>query len=1402
MRIIGLDLGKVSFKAVCLEKDNGQWQIKERFWKVHQQKIKEVWQELEAKWQINKDDRIVATGRLHRDRVREMLPFPHIPEKVAQEEAIRYLYPEQEPTLIRVGGGGFSVLKLKKVGRSEYKENPRCAAGVGSFLDQIIKRLGLGDIKQADRLSRDAKSLEITSRCGVTMKTDSTHLANAGYPKEEIVAGLFDSSAKNAAALALKSEISSSVLIIGGLSVSERIVKTIRESFPKEIKVEVPQEALYFEALGAALVSKRIVEENLVLPQSLKGEKSLTYLPSLKESLKLVFKMETQEHKKDSLSTSLIAGFDIGSTGSKLVVFDPIAKNAVFEDYTETGGQPIEAARKLIKKVSSKFLSRIKAVGFTGSGRSTVGDFLKASLSEKERERIIILNEIAAHAAGAHYYDEEVDTVVDIGGQDAKFTRLETGRVIDYCMNTVCSAGTGSFLAEQLQLLCLKDIKELGRIALESPRAVALGQHCAVFISEQIDEAKRKGANLPEIVAGLYYSIIENYDNRVKGFREYGKKIFLQGKPAENLALASALAKVTGNPIIVPPSPGTPGALGIAILTKKEMAKIGKDLGRESSLSFSSFLDIPILEISEFECLSKDGCLYGNRCRIKKIKAEINGQKKTFFFGGSCDKWERRPGKESELAKAPHPFIEREGLIQEILNKKSDDSARTVAIPRGLETEEILPFAVIFFRELGFKVKVAKVSSLKYLEEGAKLCQTTFCAPFQLLGGQAKLFENEEFVFLPKVIEIAELTAEPEKRHCYVCPLSQAMPDLFAPKLSSKVLRPLVNFKNGWQESKKEFLKIGEEIGCSQKASLIAFAKAIKAQGIFEEKCRQIGERALTFANQKQMPLIVVLGHPYVINSPLLSAGIPETIQENGALALPADCYPLAKQNLLSPDIYWGYGQRLLQATHQIRRQAGVYPLWLSVYSCGPDSFLIHFFQYLSQGKPYTFLESDAYTGQAGFKTRVEAFLYGIENYQPKEGEHLHDLKHFSSYENLRQIKKSRCKVLIPWMGESAITVAAVLRSSGVDSEALPLGRQENLEMGRKYTSGKECLPMIITLGGLLKCLEAHPDENFYYFMPQASGPCRFGQYHLLFQIILEKMGLSDRVKVISPSSETGYQYELQIGPVAMAKAWAAALFVDFLKDALYDIRPEENIPGITQQVFDLYLKQAEEVISKKNNDWFGLRNLWGLEPLAKLAARHFKTISKDNEKQGKPIVLVTGEIFMRLNRFANNEVIKELEKLGVKVKLSPFREWGNYVSYLRQKGESLAKVSPVKIYMVRWFQRMIERRLYRIFAKTLGWPKDHQVEKILETAEPYLSEIKPLGEAALTIGLPLLLWQKREIDGVVTVGPFECMPSRIAETQLNLISQQTDLPVLNLSFYGEPLERDALESFIWDIKK
>lgn len=408
------------------------------------------------------------------------------------------------------------------------------------------------------------------------------------------------------------------------------------------------------------------------------------------------------------------------------------------------------------------------------------------------------------------------------------------------------------------------------------------------------------------------------------------------------------------------------------------------------------------------------------------------------------------------------------------------------------------------------------------------------------------------------------------------------------------------------------------------------------------------------------------------------------------------------------------------------------------------------------------------------------------------------DLRNFQEEENIFRIITShnQAKILVPWMGEGSRIVASLFRSLGVDAEPIVCDR-EGLELGKRYTSGKECLPMIVTLGALLRYLENH-SEPVIYFMPRAGGPCRFGQYQLLFQIVLDKLGYSSRVKILSPTSDSGYQ--LALNSAMMAKGWTAIVFADLLKDAFLSIRPEEATIGSAEIVFQKYLARAEEIIISSPNNWKGLLNLWEFISLARQAVEEFKSIPLDPSKSGKKTVLLTGEIYVRLDSFSNDWVIEKLENLGLKVKLAPVREWMNYTMYLRWKKLSPDKTKRLKTHLTWWGQQKIQAKLYKIFASGLGWDEDHKTEEILAETKPYLTGLKPQGEAALTIGLPALLWHKKEIAGAVLVGPLECMPSRVGETQLSIFTQRERLPILSLSLNGDPIDSDQLETFVWEI--
>ena len=310
------------------------------------------------------------------------------------------------------------------------------------------------------------------------------------------------------------------------------------------------------------------LEELLLPPRELKLER----LPSLADALGRVRRMPAQPWAAvNGEFRRLIVGFDIGSTGSKLVAMDAATSETVWDGYRQTLGDPVGAAQDLLRRFTESPAAKYPVVAFgaTGSGREITGSLLNSCYG---KDAVFIVNEIVAHATGALHYDPRVDTIFEIGGQDAKYIRLAEGRIIDCAMNEACSAGTGSFIEEQGRKFAgIGDVRQLGQAAMAAPCGVSLGQHCSVFMAEVIDEAVAAGVEQPAIISGLYDSIIKNYLNRVKGNRSVGKVIFCQGMPFAADALAAAVARQTGSQVIVPPNPGTVGALGIALLAAREL---------------------------------------------------------------------------------------------------------------------------------------------------------------------------------------------------------------------------------------------------------------------------------------------------------------------------------------------------------------------------------------------------------------------------------------------------------------------------------------------------------------------------------------------------------------------------------------------------------------------------------------------------------------------------------------------------------------------------------------------------------------------------------------------------------------------------------------------------------------
>lgn len=1416
-RVLGIDVGAETIKIVALSREPGGLRIVERRCFEHRKDpngtlvrwLRELgWESVYA---------AAATGRLSRG-----LRLARVPTKAALARGVRFAYPEHEPgTVVSIGSHGFSVLELRTGGQEVYRENSRCSQGTGNFLRQLVERFEL-TVDQASQLCAHVENpAALSGRCPVILKTDMTHLANKGEDRAAIVAGLYDAVCENVQVL-LKPGISPPrVLLTGGVMRAERVQQNFRSFLQSRgmhlVHAEVDS-TLYLEALGAALVA---AEKNHAAPAlealvSCQQEAAFEQIPSLRDPLASVRRMPPVTWANGLRSREVVIGFDIGSTGSKVLALDLRERRPVWEAYLNTLGNPVAAAQRLtalfLDQTGNKHL--VRAIGATGSGREIVGSLMSSCFGT---EAVFIMNEIAAHAEGALYFDPEVDTIFEIGGQDAKYTRLDGGRIIDAAMNEACSAGTGSFIEEQGgKFEGIADVTHMGRTALEADYGVSLGQHCSVFMAEVIDEAVAASVPQESILAGLYDSIVQNYLNRVKGNRSVGQRIFCQGMPFKSDALAAAVARQTGQIVVVPPNPGTIGALGIALLASRQA-----DHCVETPLDLHRFLEASVQRKDIVVCRSTKGCGgSGNKCRIDRIQTAIQGKKQRFLWGGNCSLYDSGSNRKNLPDRAPDPFRERRELVQKLLETRRQDTERPrVALTEEFALKGLLPFFVKFFDQLGFDAVVYTDAGTRALKRGIEVANVPFCAPMQIYQGvMVEALENDQsdYLFVPRV---RELPRQKEELHATTCPIVQASSDIVrrgAGSTRTRILTSRIDVGPGNLEStrfKATTRSLAQELGAEARWKAGHRAGCL-AQQEFELACRAIGERALAFAEKHNVIPVVVLGRSYTIHNDVLNSNVPNLLRAQGALAIPVDCYPIEEKTPIFSNIYWGYSQISLRAAHQVRRTDGQYAVYCSNYSCGPDSFNLHFFSYIMENKPFAIIETDGHSGDAGTKTRIEAFLYCIDadqrvSTQSRAEQPENDFVNIESGTfSVVDARERDELLLIPRMGPCAEALAAVLSADGGRAEALPVPTRESLRLGRRYTSGKECVPLTITLGSLLERLErdCSRDERYAFFMPKANGPCRFGVYNILHKILLEKTGWGDRVRMISPAGEN---YFAEASPDLHVRLFAGFAATDMLQAALHDVRPVERSPGLSQAIYDHYFGELKALLRRTGprkllrsigevfNGMFGLRDLLRRAGLEFASAKDFS--------RNIPTVAVVGEIYVRLDAFANGFLIEKLEELGIRTLLAPFTEWLMYMTYAKMQRFREERALPGDrrtSAQITWaLQRRVVSQLYSAVGRPLGWSPRTTVEEALRAAKPYISP-ELVGEAVLTLGGPVHEYTHGLIDGVVAVGPHECMPNKIAEAQFPHVGEEKGLLSLVLGLNGDPIDPEVLDRFAFEVSE
>lgn len=311
-------------------------------------------------------------------------------------------------------------------------------------------------------------------------------------------------------------------------------------------------------------------------------------------------------------------GVDVGSVSTNLVVIDR-SERVTADVYLRTKGQPIKAVRDGLRELQKRLPVNIEVqgVGTTGSARYLTSVMVGGD---------VVKNEITAHAVAALQIVPEARTILEIGGQDSKLIILRNGIVVDFAMNTVCAAGTGSFLDHQSARLNLP-IEDFGSIALRAERGAQIAGRCTVFAESDMIHKQQVGYPIEEIVYGLCEALVRNYLNNLAKGKEILPAAIFQGGVAANAGIKRAFEEALGLEVIVPKYHHVMGALGAALLAKRFI------LSTDNQTKFRGFSASDIdYRTSSFLC---SGC--ANGCEIVKIKV---GNDVLAHWGGRCGKWE------------------------------------------------------------------------------------------------------------------------------------------------------------------------------------------------------------------------------------------------------------------------------------------------------------------------------------------------------------------------------------------------------------------------------------------------------------------------------------------------------------------------------------------------------------------------------------------------------------------------------------------------------------------------------------------------------------------------------------------------------------------------------------------
>lgn len=965
---IGLDIGSTTVKCAVLDDNNKLiYSTYQRHYSQITNKIADILKTLKQEVKDCENAPIAMSGSAGMG-VAENCGIEFVQEVYATRVAANTFLPNTD-VIIELGGEDAKILFLS--GGMEVRMNGSCAGGTGAFIDQMATLLNV-PIEEMDELAKTHEKIyTIASRCGVFAKTDIQPLLNQGARKNDISASIFKAVVnQTVAGLAQGREITGNIVYLGG---PLTFMSQLRESFDESLKTKgiCPENSLYYVAMGAALCAEKSVNFNKIINgvASYKGSGNFAFNPPLfkdeaeyKEFIERHNKATVKQADFSSYKGKVYMGIDAGSTTVKAVVLGE-NNELLSSEYLPNSGNPVPIIKDFLEKLyAEKPDINIAGVAVTGYGEEIIKNAFFADYG---------IVETVAHFTAAKSFMNDVEFIIDIGGQDIKCFKIHNGTIDNIFLNEACSSGCGSFLQTFANALGYS-IADFAQIGLFAKQPVDLGSRCTVFMNSSVKQAQKDGATIEDISAGLSISVVKNALYKViraSSPEELGKKIVVQGGTFLNNAVLRAFEKEMGTQVVRPSISGLMGAYGAALYAKSKNPEKSTIITADALKNFTH-------KITAVNC-----GLCNNHCRLT-VNTFDNGRK--YIAGNRCE----RPITNKKPDESLNMYEYKLKLLQEY--KPQEGTRGKIGLPMGLNMYELLPFWHSFFTTLGFTVVTSPLSNRKiYLKGQHTIPSDTVCFPAKLIHGHIEelLEMGVDAIFYPCMSYNFD---EGLSDNHYNCPVVAYYPEVINTNVKSISKVKFIKDYLGIHRRKDFPKKVCEVLNkyfdnISLKEVKKAAENAYEEYNKYFEKVRKRGDEIIEQAEKENRQIIVLAGRPYHVD-PEINHGIDRLISSFKAAIVSEDVISARVNEKVNTSVLnqWTYHARLYAASKYISKHKNMNLIQLVSFGCGVDAITTDEVRNIleSENKIYTQLKIDEITNLGAVKIRLRSLLAAINDQQ------------------------------------------------------------------------------------------------------------------------------------------------------------------------------------------------------------------------------------------------------------------------------------------------------------------------------------------------------------------------------------------------------------------------------------